>query len=446
MNDRMYHEINGILNNVKGDIIDFRVYKGATFSYLVKLAAQHKRHAIGMDTFYGLEVPTKADWNEQNQLGYPKGYAKSTVDIVHQTVKKVCPVAPPYELLEGKLETVLENLPERQYALALIDLFQYAPTKTAIEYIYDKMTPGGVLYFLNYNKGSKCLSSKAVEEFLTTFSHDIEIFPSIYYNDNLLNICRVSCKQYERSQILPEETKAKVTPTPFKKKEEKLFKKEKINIALVLKTGGDTYTHRYVNALAQNIRNNVNLKFTLSVLTDNDMGIDSNLVDETIPFKHNYRGWWSKIELFRPKIFSGERVFYMDLDTVLVRNIDELLRYNTTFGGIRDLYHHNFLQTGILSWNPNYNHQVYENFVPRAAHIMANYPEGDAKWIRENVYNYDYIPDHFPGRIVSYKANCLNKNTGAVNIPKDASIICFHGKPRPHTITNPLITQHWSYK
>ena len=136
----------------------------------------------------------------------------------------------------------------------------------------------------------------------------------------------------------------------------------------------------------------------------------------------------------------------MDLDTVIIKNIDELLKYKTTFAGIRDLYHHNFLQTGIMSWDSAHNHQVYHNFVPRHHMVINNYPEGDAKWIRENVYNYDYIPDEFPGRIVSYKAHCLNKNTGQVSIPKDASIICFHGKPRPHTITHPAITKHWQYK
>lgn len=442
MNERMYQEINGILTDIPGDIIDFRVYKGTTFSYLVKLAAEHKRHAVGMDTFYGLELPSKADWNEHNQLSYPRGYAKSQPEIVHQSITKVCGKDAPYEIHGGKLENVLTELKERKYALALIDLLQYEPTKKAIEYIYDKMSPGGVLYFLNYNKDSRTQSSLAVTELLADRADDVYVYPAIYHNDNMLKVCRVAVKQNNKNYEAPKPIK----PIKAKKKAEKVSGSENINIALVLRTGGDTYNYKYVNALAENIRNNVTIPFTLSCLTDNSDGIDPNLVDETIPFKHDWKGWWSKIELFRPEIFSSQRVFYMDLDTVIVKNIDELLMYNSTFAGIRDLYHHNFLQTGILSWNPAHNNQVYENFVPRAQHIMANYPEGDAKWIRENVYNYDYIPDHYPGRIVSYKAHCLNKITGRVSIPRDASIVCFHGKPRPHTVTHPEITKHWSYK
>ncbi len=443
MNDRMYHEINEIIGGVEGDIIDFRVYKGMTFSYLVKIAAQHGRHAVGMDTFYGLETPTKSDWNQQNQLAYPRGYAKSAPELVHQTINKVCGQKAPYELHGGSLDNVLEELKERKYSLALIDMLQYEPTKKVITYVYDKMSPGGVMYFLNYHKNSNCLSAKAVDEFLNEYAHDVFVYPPIYYNDNLLTVCRVAVKQHENAQnviSMPQKSKSKTSKT------KNSLGKEKINIALVLRTGGDTYNYKYVNALAENIRRHTKTKFTLSCLTDNDTGIDPNLVDETIPFRHNYRGWWSKIELFRPEVFTGDRVFYMDLDTVVVNNIDEMLQFKTTFAGIRDLYHHNFMQTGIMSWNPNYNHQVYENFVPRAGHIMMNYPEGDAKWIRENVYNYDYLQDNFSGRIVSYKAHCLNKVTGQVSIPSEASIICFHGRPRPHTIVNPLITEHWSYR
>lgn len=441
MNDRMYHEINGILHDISGDIIDFRVYKGATFSYLVKLAAEHSRIAVGMDTFYGLEAPCRMDYNEHNQLAYPKGYAKSSPDLVRQTVRKICPDNAPYELYEGSLSSVFEKLPERKYALALIDLFQYNPTREAIQYVYDKMVPGGVMYFLNHHKDSHCLGSLAIADFLMEKGEDVFIYEDIYFNDNRVNICRVACKQ----SMVPKPVQSKPKKPAPKKSTERSTPREKHNIALVLRTGGDTYTHKYVNTLAENIRDNLGMKVNLAVLTNDSTGFNSNLIDEVIPFKHQYRGWWSKIELFRPDIFTG-RVFYMDLDTVVVNNIDELVKYKTTFAGIRDLYHHNFLQTGVMSWDAAHNHQVYEDFVPRAASVMSTHIEGDAKWIRENVYNYDYLPDQFPGSIVSYKAHCLNKNTGKVTIPKDASIICFHGKPRPHTITNPVITQHWKYK
>lgn len=436
MNDKMYTEIEGVLSGVKGDIIDFRVYKGTSFAHLVKLGTKANRTVIGMDTFYGLEAPTSHDWNEDRYMIYPKGYVKSTPDLVREAVTRVNGNAP-YELLEGSLDTILPNLPERSYAVAFVDMLQYEPTVKVLNYIYKRMTPGGIIYLLNYNKQARHNASLAVTEFLEQYAYDIEEYPPEIHNDNRANFTRFTCKQTDESQ----KREPIVQKTPKRKSTD-----PKINIALVLRTGGGTYDAKYVNAVARNIANNVTVPYTLNVLTDNDKGFDPEFVHKVIPFKHNFKGWWSKIELFRPGIFKGDRVFYLDLDTVVVGNIDDMVTWDVTFAGIRDLYHHTFMQTGLLSWNPQYNHQIYENFLAVSAKVMNEYPEGDARWIRENVYNYDYLPDEFPNRIVSYKAHCLNKDTGKVAIPPRASIICFHGKPRPHTITNPLITAHWTYK
>ena len=49
MNSQQYSEINDLLSRVPGNIIDFRVYKGANFAFLVKLATKHDRLAIGID-------------------------------------------------------------------------------------------------------------------------------------------------------------------------------------------------------------------------------------------------------------------------------------------------------------------------------------------------------------------------------------------------------------
>lgn len=433
MNEGMYREFNEILLNYPGDIIDFRVYKGSTFSYLVKLANEHGRIAVGMDTFYGLESPTRKDYNHNNELPYPKGYAKATPDIVHSNVKRVCPHGE-YELYEGPLVNTLEKLPERTYCIALIDLFHYTPTKVALDYIYDRMTPGGLLYFLNYHKDSGNLASLAIDEFIVAKGDEIFVHPDVNYHGNRVSIGKISCKQttfgldHDTSRVTNYSSESKPT------------------VALVLKTGGDTYNYRYVNALARNIREKTTIPFNLAVLTDDPTGIDTSLVNEIIPLKHNFKGWWSKIELFRPDIFHGQ-VIYFDLDTVIVDNIDDILLYRTHFAGIRDLYHHTFMQSGVMSWDASSNTHLYTNFVPRALHAMTHFSlEGDAKWIRDNTPHYSYLSDIFPDRIVSFKAHCLCPHTGMVSIPPKSSIVCFHGKPRPHTIRSPEITKHWKYE
>lgn len=437
MNERMYLEVKQILSEVEGDIIDFRVYKGGSFSHLVKLAKEFDRVAVGTDTFYGLEAPSALDFNEDNHLNYPKGYAKASIETVHNTVKLVCPDAPPYEIYPGKLSEVLPILPKRKYALAVFDLLHYYPTKEAIEYVHQLMATNGVMYFLNNDKNSRRLASGAVTEFIEQHYPTLYKYPDIYYNDNRLNVCRIAVKQ----DI--------VDSTPVKVKVKNDIKKKRlndtVNLALVLRTGGDTYDYRYVNAVAENVRNHSNSKLVISCLTNDSTGIDPSLVDEIIPLQHNYPGWWSKVELFRPNIFSCKQVLYMDLDTVVVDNIDDILHFRSDFAGIRDMFHKTFLQTGVMSWNPELNTHLYTNFVPRAQAVMNNYPQGDASWIRENSLKYDYLCDKFPRKIVSYKAHCLQKDRNVCKIPQNASIVCFHGKPRPHTVLDKAITQHWKY-
>jgi alpha-N-acetylglucosamine transferase len=50
---------------------------------------------------------------------------------------------------------------------------------------------------------------------------------------------------------------------------------------------------------------------------------------ERIPLIHDWPGWWSKIELFRPGLFE-DWVLYLDLDVLIMQNIDDLVKYAMT--------------------------------------------------------------------------------------------------------------------
>lgn len=446
MNEQTYNEIDRLLSSVAGDIIDFRVYKGASFAYMAKLAIKYDRHAIGLDTFTGLGEPTKEDKTLRGQSFYPKGYAKSDKDSVIKNVKRVCgEIDPKYVTISSDaIDLLHERQGDRRFAYAHVDLLHFHPTIKALNYLLNRMEPGGVIECLNYREGHECLASRAIDQFLTENAYRFTIIrgenttrgATPFYSIKLIRSDLATTEEKFESQFAENRFTGNKTSS-------------KHTIALVLRTGGDTYNYKYVNALARNLKQHLTIDHRIVVLTDNNNGIDSNLIDDTVPFIHPYKGWWGKIELFRPNLFSSEQVLYLDLDTVITSNIDDIVQYKTTFAGIKDLYDYSALQTGIMSWNPDYNHQVYENFIPVAHNITEKYnlPScGDARWIRENVHNYEFLQPAFPGRIVSYKAHCFNKNTGKVAIPPDASIICFHGKPRPHTIKHPQITKHWKYE
>src|SRR5690606_14168160 len=120
--------------------------------------------------------------------------------------------------------------------------------------------------------------------------------PDVFFNGNRQNICRVVCgaenppaKHEDCSSEFNTGENIEAYPiTPRECPPDQ----DITTVALVLKTGGDTYDYRYVNALARNLREKITLPFRLAVLTDNPHGISRELVDEIIPLKHNFKGWW----------------------------------------------------------------------------------------------------------------------------------------------------------
>ena len=52
---------------------------------------------------------------------------------------------------------------------------------------------------------------------------------------------------------------------------------------------------------------------------------------ERIELINDWPGWWSKIELFRSYIFE-DKVLYLDLDTVILRQIDAIANFPHPFG------------------------------------------------------------------------------------------------------------------
>ena len=214
-----------------------------------------------------------------------------------------------------------------------------------------------------------------------------------------------------------------------------------IIVAMVLKSGG-IYDFNYVNNLNRAILRNTTLKIKIVCLTDNSAGFDSNI--KSIPLVDNFPKWWSKIELFRPDLFPDQKVFFMDLDTVIIGNVDSILSFNYDFCALSDFYKIVTLGSGLMAWHSSEKtNKIYNDFIKNSITISKNYLEGDQQWIEEKKpLRTKYFQDLFPNQIISFKKHCLLQN-GSINIPSQAKIICFHGLPKPHTILDPAIKDHW---
>lgn len=211
-----------------------------------------------------------------------------------------------------------------------------------------------------------------------------------------------------------------------------------ITIFLVLRTGGDVYTYRYVNACINNIKRHISYNHEIVCLTDNPNGIVG--ADRILHMRHNWTKWWGKVELFRPDATKNKHCLFLDLDTVCMKSINDICTLPSGFYGLRDFYAFDVFQTGILKWEvTEKTANIYNSFITEDFSKYSN--RGDHEWIGSYQYKKTYLQDCFPGEIASYKKHMNLLNSGMLT----PTILCFHGNPRPHTLTHNFITEQWKY-
>ena len=206
-------------------------------------------------------------------------------------------------------------------------------------------------------------------------------------------------------------------------------------IICVLRSGGD-YDHRYVTALRNAIKKF--LSFPHVFYCFSDMPVPGGW----IALSKNYPGWWSKIEMFQ---LEGP-VLYIDLDTIILRNIDALaetivklpekqVMMIRPWNGRRAS--RGEWGSGLMGWNCDLR-WIHNEF----DYTKRNH-EWDQRYIVEKLKKRNItitpIQGYMPG-IYSYKHHCRSNGKP----PVDARIICFHGKPRPTEVEEPWVKENWA--
>lgn len=200
---------------------------------------------------------------------------------------------------------------------------------------------------------------------------------------------------------------------------------EQVTVACVLRSGGDFFPY-HVSRLYSQLREHSTVPFKFRCLTD-QKSID---IFMTIPLYYKYKGWWAKMELFRPSIFDTPRVVYFDLDTVIVNNIDHILTVDQDFLGLKPFNPKRqkisgYFASGVLAWRNGYPDFAYQQF--RYAEHAMQY-RGDQDYLTavfaENSKPVKYLQDYVSG-IYSFKRHFRKSQC------EDACVVCFHGNPRP---------------
>ena len=170
------------------------------------------------------------------------------------------------------------------------------------------------------------------------------------------------------------------------------------------------------------------------------------------------RSWWYKMQLFDPQHHQGN-MLYFDLDTVIVRDLSWITALPTDhLWGIRDFKYlqnanRSVLNSSIMWWNVSSHAQVWHDFVSQdVATVTRRYP-GDQDYIYAAL-GPNRIRYFDQSQVQSWRWQCWDggydfarrahrlPGTGT-QIPPDASVLVFHGNPKPHKISDPAVVQLW---
>jgi len=218
---------------------------------------------------------------------------------------------------------------------------------------------------------------------------------------------------------------------------------DKIAVVCVLRSGGDFNPKDVVN-LKNMLDKNISIPYEFYCLTDL-VGVNWDAgTFNLLPLVYNYRGWWSKMELFRPDLFEENRVVFFDLDTIIVGNIDDLLLRNENFIGLKPFNPirskwNGYVASAIMGWRNNgfYNF-LFSKFDYDSHTRLFRGDQDYLSWVfRENDLAFSFWQD-LVGGIYSYKRH-VRRN----GLQDDARIICFHGKPRPNQVNEKWIKEVW---
>lgn len=150
---------------------------------------------------------------------------------------------------------------------------------------------------------------------------------------------------------------------------------------------------------------------------------------KTVPLRNAWPGWWAKMNLWDPQ--TPADFLFLDLDTVITGPLDDILAVRE-LTMLRDFYRDGKklkegLGSGLMYVPAGCRQDVWNLWIQQPELMMRTYPRGDQFLLERFFLNTaKRWQDVVPNRVVSWKVHCKNDV-----VPADASVVCFHGKPRP---------------
>lgn len=217
-----------------------------------------------------------------------------------------------------------------------------------------------------------------------------------------------------------------------------------LNVICVLKSGG-VYDRDYVHRLKSAVARNLDISHRFICLVDGirETEFDAERGIQWEPLLHNWPGWWSKVEMWRPDLERYGRFLYLDLDMVVTGSLNSIATYHGDAAVTYDFGYDVPSQTA-MNFVPGACREIWDTFSKNPSYWME---EGDKMtppfWgdqiLTTKAYSgeFDKYQDLVPGQIVSYKIHCGS------SLPKNARLVSFHGDPKPRFASIDWVNKNW---
>ncbi|MDR1498741.1 MAG: hypothetical protein LBS34_00430 [Rickettsiales bacterium] len=222
--------------------------------------------------------------------------------------------------------------------------------------------------------------------------------------------------------------------------------KETKNVVCI-KFGKDVYPPKYVNNLYHMVLRNTTYPINFYCFTEDPEGLEDGIIVKLLPifsFGKSKYAYLKEAGLCDDNIgdLNGQRVLYFDLDVIIVDNIDGFFEIpkNDEFYIINDWnsFGNKVGQASCYSWVvgtlgfvKNYFEEHYEEIYKKFYTASQEYLSSK---VIEKYGKLNFWPNSWSR---SFRFHCLPtpivpflRRFKMAKIPKNAKIICFHGRPK----------------
>lgn len=225
---------------------------------------------------------------------------------------------------------------------------------------------------------------------------------------------------------------------------------------------GDYYDWTYVERLYAGICRNLSYPVRMHVFTEPHRAVPAPFIRHDLKLwpgiAGRKRAWWYKMQMFNPKHIPG-RVLYFDLDVVIIRNIDWILslqpRYFWSVLDFRYLWTRgwNGINSSVMFWETERFRHVWKAFQQQDLDTVVLRYAGDQDYLsavidqRERQYLDREVVQSWRWEIseggLDFRRRVPNMPGHGAQVTDKTGIIVFHGRPKPHDVTDPVIVDNW---